>query len=81
MPPTYELRPLTYETLFGLLACTGLRVSEALKLTNADVDLSRGVLRIERTKFKKSRLVPLHATATRALRRYATAPTPPLGLH
>ena len=71
--PTYPLKPLTYQTLFGLLACSGLRVSEALKLTANHVDLDRGVLRIEKTKFKKSRLVPLHPTATRALRRYAQA--------
>jgi integrase len=69
--PTYPLKRLLYRTLFGLLACTGLRVSEALKLYAADVDLEHGVLRIEMTKFKKSRLVPLHPTATRALRHYA----------
>lgn len=67
---TYPLRPLTYETLFGLLASTGLRISEALKLTRGQVDLERGILRIERTKFKKSRFVPLHPTTTHALRRY-----------
>ena len=71
--PTYPLRRLTYQTLFGLLACTGLRVSEALRLTCALVDLDRGVLRIEKTTFKKSRLAPLHPTATHALRRYAKA--------
>jgi len=71
--PSYPLKPLVYRTLFGLLACAGLRVSEALKLNAADVDLERGVLRIEQTKFKKSRLVPLHPTATRALRRYVQA--------
>jgi integrase len=71
--PTYRLRPLTYRMLFGLLASTGLRVGEALRLTLGQVDLDRGILRIEQTKFKKSRLVPLHPTATRALRRYAVA--------
>jgi integrase len=71
--PSYPLKPLVYRTLFGLLACTGLRVSEALKLNAADVDLEHGVVRIEKTKFKKSRLAPLHPTATRALRRYALA--------
>ena len=70
---TYPLRPLTYETLFGLLASTGLRICEALKLTCRQVDLERGTLRIERTKFKKSRLVPLHPTTTEALRLYAAA--------
>ena len=73
MKPTYPLRPLTYQTLFGLLASTGLRISEALKLTRGQVDLERGVMRIERTKFKKSRLVPLHPTAAGSLRHYAAA--------
>ena len=68
--PTYPLKRFTFEMLFGLLACTGLRVSEALKLTVEQVDLDRGVLRIEKTKFKKSRLVPLHPTTTNVLRRY-----------
>lgn len=72
LKPTYRLRPLTYQTLFGLLASTGLRISEALRLTLGQIDLERGMLRIENTKFKKSRLVPLHPTATKALRRYAT---------
>ena len=71
--PAYPLKRLVYRTLFGLLACTGLRVSEALRLTAEHVDLEHGVLRIEKTKFKKSRLVPLHPTATRILRRYAQA--------
>jgi integrase len=68
---TYRLRPLTYSTLFGLLASTGLRVSEALSLDRDHVDLARGILRIEQTKFRKSRLVPLHPTAAKAMRRYA----------
>jgi site-specific recombinase XerD len=70
LPPVDRLRPYTYSTLFGLLASTGLRVSEALNLNRERVDLDRGILRIEETKFRKSRLVPLHPTATRALRRY-----------
>ena len=69
--PVYRLRPHTYSTLFGLLASTGLRVSEALGLDKEHVDLAQGVLRIEETKFRKSRLVPLHATTTRALRQYS----------
>jgi integrase len=73
MALSYPLRPLTYQTLFGLLACTGLRVSEALKLRRAHVDLKYGVLRVEQTKFKKSRLVPLHPSTTRALSYYAAA--------
>ena len=71
LKPTYHLRPMTYSTLFGPLASTGLRVSEALHLDKDHVDLARGILRIAQTKFRKSRLVPLHATAAQALRRYA----------
>lgn len=69
--PTGGLRPRTYVTLLGLLASTGLRISEALGLTRGAVDLDAGVLTVVETKFHKSRLVPLHPTTTRALRRYA----------
>lgn len=69
--PSRTLRGATYATLFGLLAATGLRVSEARRLTQADVDLDDAVLHIRATKFRKSRLVPLHPTATLALRSYA----------
>lgn len=58
-----------YTTLIGLIAATGLRVSEALDLRFSDV-LPDGVLQIRRTKFGKSRLVPLHPTAATALSRY-----------
>ena len=68
--PPGSIRGLLYETLFGLLASTGLRVSEALALRLADVDLAQGLLTIQRTKFGKSRAVPLHPTTTQALRRY-----------
>jgi integrase len=64
------LRGATYEALFGLIAATGVRVSEAVRLRNADVDLKTGMLTIQRTKFAKSRQVPLHPSATDALRRY-----------
>jgi integrase len=69
--PVGGLRPATYATLFGLLAACGLRVAEALRLTCADVDLGRAVLTVRMTKFRKSRLVPLHATTADALRAYA----------
>jgi integrase len=59
-------------TLFSLLAATGLRLSEACRLDVGDVDLTGGVLTIRATKFRKSRLVPLHPTATLALSRYAS---------
>ena len=55
--------------MFGLIAATGLRVSEALDLRLGDV-MPDGILRIRRAKFGKSRLVPLHPTATHALNRY-----------
>jgi site-specific recombinase XerD len=48
-----ELRGTTYSTLFALIASTGLRVSEAVHLHNADVDLKVGVLTVRRTKFAK----------------------------
>ena len=71
LPPAGGLRPATYETLFGLLAATGLRISEALRLTLEDVDLEAGIITVRETKFCKSRLVPLHLTTTEALQRYA----------
>jgi integrase len=64
------LRGATYETLFGLLAATGLRISEALHLLDADVDLRAGLLTVRRTKFAKSRQVPLHPSTLEALRAY-----------
>ncbi|WP_133665034.1 tyrosine-type recombinase/integrase [Paraburkholderia sp. BL10I2N1] len=68
--PAPGLRGVVYETLFGLLASTGLRISEALALRNYDVDLRRGMLTVERTKFAKSRQVPMHPSTVEALRRY-----------
>jgi integrase/recombinase XerD len=66
------LRAATYETLFGLLAATGMRLGEAIGLDRADADLDDGVLTIRDGKFGRSRLVPLHPTVTSALRDYAT---------
>jgi integrase len=66
------LRGATYETLFGLLAATGLRVSEAVHLLDRDVDLQSGLLQVRQTKFAKSRQVPVHPTTSEALRRRAT---------
>ena len=65
------LRGLTLETLFGLLASSGLRVGEALSLTRDDVDLRTGVLVVRDAKFDRSRYVPLHPSTTEALSRYA----------
>jgi len=64
------LRAKTYSALIALLACTGLRISEALRLARVDVDLSAGLLSIRQAKFGKSRLVPLHSSAQVELRRY-----------
>jgi integrase len=71
LAPSDALRPRTYATLLGTLACTGLRISEALRLTLPDVDLERGVLKIRETKFRKTRWVPPHPTAIAALETYA----------
>ena len=66
--PRGSLRPHTYYTLFGLLAVTGLRISEAMHLLLSDVTMQGLVVR--NTKFRKSRLVPLHPTTAGALERY-----------
>jgi integrase len=68
LKPKNSIRPATYSTLFALLAATGLRISEALALKLDDVT-DEGLL-IRATKFRKSRLVPLHETARRGLERY-----------
>jgi integrase/recombinase XerD len=60
----------TYETLIGLLAATGLRISEAIKLDRSDIDWAEGVLLVRESKFNKSRYVPLHTTVLDALERY-----------
>jgi integrase len=66
--PATSLSAATYETLFGLLAATGMRISEALALQVADV-MADGLL-IRATKFQKNRLLPLHDTVRAALCRY-----------
>ena len=71
LPSTTGLRPRTYTTLFGLISCTGLRISEALKLSRGDVDWGHGTLMIRESKFHKSRLVPLHPSVVQAVREYA----------
>lgn len=61
----------TYETLIGLLAATGMRISEAIKLDNADIDWQQGVLLVRESKFNKSRYLPVQASTLDALERYA----------
>jgi integrase len=70
LPPADGLRRWTYHCFFGLLAVTGLRLSEAIGLQRDEVDLKAGVLTVRQSKFGKSRLVPLHLTACAALRSY-----------
>ena len=64
------LHPLTYETLIGLLAATGARPGEALRLDCRDLDADEGTLRIRRCKFSPERVLPLHPTTVRALEHY-----------
>ena len=64
------LRAATYYTLLGLLAVSGMRIGEALRFDRDDVDLDAGVTTIHRTKFGKSRQLPLHPSTTAALARY-----------
>jgi integrase len=71
LPSKTGLRGWTYMTVFGLLAVTGLRISEVVALDVADVDLRGALLTIRSTKFGKSRLVAVHPSTQRALQRYA----------
>lgn len=73
LPSPKRLRGRTYSTLFGLLVVTGMRISEALALHRDDVDLVQGLLSIRKTKFRKSRLVPVHVSTQDALQAYAKA--------
>jgi integrase/recombinase XerD len=71
--PKGGLRPHTYHTLLGLMASTGIRVGEAIRLKLADVELDAkpALLQIKDSKFGKSRVVPLHPTAAAQLKKYA----------
>lgn len=66
----HGLKPATVYALLGLLMVTGLRIGEALRLQSTDVDWQSGLLQIRDTKFGKSRLVPLHNSTLRQLKRY-----------
>lgn len=70
MSATHSLQAWTYHCLFGLLAVTGLRISEAVNLRCTDVDWSEGIIIIRDSKFGKSRLVPLHASTVKILSDY-----------
>jgi integrase/recombinase XerD len=70
--PRSSLRPLTIQTILGLLACTGLRVGEVIRLEVADLllDDAPAHLMVRETKFRKSRIVPLHPSAVAPLKNY-----------
>jgi len=65
------LRVATYRTLIGLLAVTGLRVGEAIRLERGDISWDHGLLVVRNSKFGKTREVPLHSTTLEALREYS----------
>jgi integrase len=71
LPSINGVRALTSSTLFGLIAVTGLRISEALSLDVADVDLETGVLTLRRGKLGKARLLPISDSTTVRLVAYA----------
>lgn len=71
LTPPGGLRGSACSTIFGLIAATGLRISEAVGLQRADIDFPTACLHIRDGKFHKARLVPLHPSAVEALRRYA----------
>ncbi|MFH1538214.1 MAG: tyrosine-type recombinase/integrase [bacterium] len=70
LPSSNGLQGATFSTLFGLLAVTGMRMSEPIALNREDVNLEQGILTIRYAKFGKSRLVPLHDSTIETLRRY-----------
>jgi len=65
------LRPWTYSTFLALLAVTGMRLGEAIRLHRGDVDTQHGILLIRQSKFGKDRFVPIHSSTVQALIRYA----------
>ena len=71
VPGRSPISPLTYHNLFGLLASTGLRISEALSL-RCD-DLTEDGLVVRKGKFGKARLLPIHASTRAALEQYLEA--------
>jgi len=70
LPPADGLRRWVYHALLGLLAVSGLRISEAVGLKLEDVDLSEGILTVRGAKLGKSRLAPLHASTRQVLANY-----------
>jgi len=71
LPSHRGLRGLTFSTMFGLLAVTGMRIGEVVALDRDDVDLNAGILSVREGKLGKHRLVPIHPTTQQALEHYA----------
>jgi len=61
----------TYQTLIGLVAVTGMRAGETVRLDRNDVDLEQGLLTIRDSKYGKSRQIPVHPSTVEALAGYA----------
>jgi len=70
LPSSKGLRGPTLSTLIGLLAVTGLRIGEVIRLDRDDVDLPNAMLTIDHAKGYRTRLVPIHASTCDALRRF-----------
>jgi integrase len=71
LSPRGGLRARSVRAYLGLLACTGVRPAEPLRLTGSDVDLRSNALTMRQTKFSKSRIIMLDPTAANALQDYA----------
>jgi integrase len=65
-----RFKALTWRTLIGLLAATGMRPGEACRLTLSDIDLTNGVIEVVQTKFGKSRLVFIHPSTATVVAQY-----------
>lgn len=70
LQPSNSLRPHTYFTLIGLMACTGMRLGEAVRLCVEDVDLRGGIITVRHSKLHEVRVLPLHASTLKQLLRY-----------
>lgn len=73
----FGFRVATYQTLIGLLAVTGMRVGEAIRLDLDDFDWRGGTITVRWTKFDKTRRLPLHASSVEALHAYLARPDRP----
>lgn len=69
--PRGGLRPHTYRVLFGLLASTGMRISEALGLSGDALQVDSATVRVRPSKYHDSRALPLHPSAIEKMAAYA----------